>query len=440
MYRLRQFIVLIGDIVSLYLGLYLALIVRTQTIPTQNLNGLLCPMTGLFILAVMINFIIGLYDLTKTKNNWQLFGQIIISLVTWTILGVLYFYIQPQHLITPKTILLLTSLFGFGLIAGWRYFHNKFISKIIFKIKVVFVGDTPETKELMDKIHATSQLGYEIIGLVNNSQELAPLKNSPQLLVIAPHLAKDEQLLKELYGYLSKQIEMMDLAKFYEEIMGRIPPFTFSESWFLTNLHEQQKRIYDRARIIVDLIFGFLLGLFFLITFPFLALIIKFSSPGPIFFSQERVGRGGKFFKIYKYRTMIKLSADGSAEIGGPQFAQIKDTRVTPIGKILRRARLDEIPQFINILKGEMSIIGPRPERPEFVKQLTETMPFYTLRHLVKPGLTGWAQLHESYYGTISENLRKLEYDLYYIKNRGWLLDMTILFKTVNVLIRLMGR
>ena len=137
---------------------------------------------------------------------------------------------------------------------------------------------------------------------------------------------------------------------------------------------------------------------------------------------------------------MKSLGRDGSAETNGPQFASVNDMRITIFGKLLRKTRLDEVPQFINILKGEMSIIGPRPERPEFVEQLTAAMPFYNLRHLVKPGLTGWAQLQNSYYGTVEENLRKLEYDLYYVKNRNLILDIAIILRTFNILGRMTGR
>ena len=182
------------------------------------------------------------------------------------------------------------------------------------------------------------------------------------------------------------------------------------------------------------------LGIFFILTFPLIALAIKLNTRGRVFFSQNRVGRQGIIFKVYKYRTMVSLSADGSAETNGPQFASTKDIRITSVGKILRLTRIDETPQFINILKGHMSFIGPRPERPEFVAQITEKMPFYSLRHLIKPGLTGWAQVNESYYGTIEENLRKLEYDLYYIKNRNFTLDVSILLRTINTILRLAGR
>ena len=147
-----------------------------------------------------------------------------------------------------------------------------------------------------------------------------------------------------------------------------------------------------------------------------------------------------KISAVFTNRTMRALSDDGSAELKGPQFASDHDPRITPVGKFLRRTRLDELPQFVNILRGEMALIGPRPERPEFVAELSRQMPFYTLRHLIKPGLTGWAQIHKSYYGDLAENLHKLEYDLFYLKNRGVLLDLAILLRTINIIGSLGGR
>lgn len=198
--------------------------------------------------------------------------------------------------------------------------------------------------------------------------------------------------------------------------------------------------MYDRFRLLADYLAAIIIGIFFIITFPFVATAIKLNSKGSIFFRQARVGRNGKIFLIYKYRTMKSLNADGSAETNGPQYASEKDSRITTVGKFLRATRLDEIPQFINIFKNEMGLIGPRPERPEFVQKLTELMPFYPLRHLVKPGLSGWAQLQRGYYGTLDENLGKLEYDLFYIKNRGPLLDIAIVLKTFSVILGMIGR
>jgi len=455
MYRFKQLTLLAGDLIVLYAGLYLALYLRYLKTPGQNFQELLSPMTQLFILAAVILFIAGLYDISKTKNSWSFFQKIILSSLAWTVFGIIYFYINPKTAITPKTILVLTAIIGFGLISLWRYFYNKFISTSL-KYNIIFAGVTAEVKELINNIQKEPRLGYFVTGVIGGDESAGQFqnivfgksiadinnqtKNFANIIVLSPHMTADAGLLKELYQGLFQQVSIINLADFYESIMHRIPPFTFSESWFVTNLHEQQKKIYDRFRILTDYILAGVLGIFFVFTLPFVALAIKLNSKGRVFFSQNRMGRQGIIFKVYKYRTMVSLSADGSAETGGPQYASNKDARITAVGKFLRLTRLDEVPQFINILKGEMSVIGPRPERPEFVAQLTEKMPYYSLRHLIKPGLTGWAQIHNAYYGTIEENLQKLEYDLFYIKNRGLTLDISIILRTINTVLRLAGR
>lgn len=456
MLRLKQLTLLIGDLIMLYIGLYFALYFRYLKVPDQNLQNLLSPMTQLFFLATIILFIAGVYDISKTKNSWSFYQKIIISALTWTVFGIIYFYINPKTAITPKTILLLTTLTGFGLISLWRFFYNKFIATTL-KYNIIFAGVTNEVKELINNIQKEPRLGYFITGIISEDpadksqfpniifgKSIAEInslsKTSASTIVLAPQVTADKNLLKELYLSLFQQVNIVNLADFYESIMHRIPPFTFSEGWFIANLHEQQKKIYDRFRILTDYILAAVIGVFFVLTFPFIALAIKINSRGKIFFTQNRVGRQGQIFKVYKYRTMKSLAADGSAEVGGPQYASDKDLRITAIGQILRLTRLDEVPQFINIIKGEMSFIGPRPERPEFVQQLTEKMPYYSLRHLIKPGLTGWAQINNTYYGTIEENLQKLEYDLFYIKNRGLTLDASIILRTINTVLRLAGR
>ncbi len=396
-------------------------------------------MTQLFLLAAIILFIAGLYDVSKAKNSWAFYQKIIISALVWTIFGVIYFYINPKNAIAPKTILLLTAVIGFGLISLWRFFYNKFISTTL-KYNIIFAGRTKEVAQLINAIQNEPQMGYLVLGVIDENEPSSLTLASANIIVLAPHMAANENLMKKLYQSLFQQVSIVNLADFYESVMHRIPPFTFSEGWFVANLREQQKKIYDRFRILTDYILATIIGIFFIATIPFIALAIKLNSKGKIFFSQNRVGRQGLIFKVYKYRTMKSLTADGSAETGGPQFAADKDARITSVGKFLRLTRLDEIPQFINILKGEMSVIGPRPERPEFVTQLTEKMPYYSLRHLIKPGLTGWAQIHNAYYGTIEENLQKLEYDLFYIKNRGLTLDVSIILRTVNTILRLAGR
>jgi exopolysaccharide biosynthesis polyprenyl glycosylphosphotransferase len=450
MYRLKQLTILFGDLLALYIGLYLAILLRYFKIPNQfDINNLIGPFSWLFLAAIIITFISGAYDLGKAKNNSNLFKKIFFDAVIWTVVGVLYFYIIPKSTVNPKTILVLTSLCGFGLLSIWRFIYNKFVAANILTTKVVFIGLSDEAKKIAETIIRSPQIGYEVIGIVDSQncltnipcvKNLSDLKINPDLIVLDFDYQKNETIAKDLYQKIFQQISIIDLADFYEIIYRRLPPFTFSESWFLTKFQEQSKKIYDRFRLLTDFIAASLIGIFFIATFPFIALIIKLNSKGPILFKQIRIGRGGQKFYIYKYRTMKVLNVDGSAETNGPQFASEKDSRITFIGKLLRATRLDEVPQFINIFKNEMGLIGPRPERPEFVDQLTKLMPFYTLRHLVKPGLTGWAQLQRGYYGTIDENLGKLEYDLYYIKNRGPWLDIAIVLKTISVVLTMMGR
>lgn len=460
-YRIKQLTLIFGDWLILHLSLYIALCLRFFGKPESHWVQLFNPMTGLFIIAVVIFFVVGLYDLGQIKNNVRLIKKISTATAVWFFLGLVYFYLSQNVGAKPKTILLFTAVISVLLISLWRFLHNRFLSKTILKSKIVFAGVTLQTIELIEKLEREPELGYEIIGIIKNESEtiqgtlpgmekypiaasLAELyaKGGPgaELIVIAPAIAQNEVVFRELYNQLFKQSGIIELEKFYEEIMKRIPPFTFSESWFLANLQEQDKKIYDRFKILVDYCSAVLMATIFCASYPFVALFVRLSSPGPIFFVQERIGRNGEIFRIYKYRTMRVLGADGSAEINGPQYAANNDDRITKVGRFLRKTRIDELPQFINIFRNEMSLIGPRPERPEFVSQLTAQMPFYALRHLIKPGLTGWAQIQKSYYGTLEENLHKLEYDLYYLKNRGLLLDAAIVLRTFNILGRMAGR
>lgn len=459
-YRVRQLILLVGDLICLYFGLHLAIFARNPSLADKTLNDLFEPMFVLFFIALIILYISGIYDIPRAKNTWNFYQRLLASSIAWIIIGIAYFYLRGYQYITPKTILALTAVFGFGFISIWRFSYNKFLSNVIHKTNIVFAGLTDETLEIIQIIQKTPELGYQILGIVetNHTNSLLSLiqgisindninsirekhtDDQIHLIVVSGAQNFNKNLMNELYHDLFKQIEVVEETDFFEKITGRIPPITFSETWFLTNFHEQQKKVYDRIKILIDYAVSVLMSIFFVLTFPFIAILIKINSRGSIFYKQERVGKNGKIFKIYKYRTMRVLNKNGSAETGGPQWAGEKDARVTGVGKFLRRARFDEIPQFINILRGEMSLIGPRPERPEFVAQLKEKMPFYDLRHLVKPGLTGWAQLQENYYGTMEENLRKLEYDLFYVKNRNWLLDLIISLRTINVVLKMAGR
>jgi len=226
----------------------------------------------------------------------------------------------------------------------------------------------------------------------------------------------------------------IDLISYIEEYAECIPLRYVDELWLLKNIRTYENA-YDKIRRIVNIMISFvLLVLLFPISF-LIALVHRVTSKGPIFFIQERVGYKGRTFKLIKFRTMIH-----NAEKDGPQFAKKDDPRITKIGRFMRLFRIDEVPQLINILKGEMNLIGPRPERKEFISMLEKKIPYYRLRLEVRPGLTGWAQVNYYYAGEdIEEHFKKLEYDLYYIKNRGLPLDILILFKTIRTVLMRKG-
>jgi sugar transferase (PEP-CTERM system associated) len=237
-----------------------------------------------------------------------------------------------------------------------------------------------------------------------------------------------------LLSLKSRGLVVQDGADFYEAVTGKVPIESLRLSWLLFSRGFHVSRflvIYKRLASILVSIIGLLLSLPF---FPFIALAIKLTSSGPLFYMQKRVGRDGTLFYCYKFRTM---RADAEADTGAA-WAADNDPRITPVGKFFRKARLDEIPQLWNVLKGEMSFIGPRPERPEFVDRLATEIPFYRLRHTLRPGITGWAQIRYGYGNSVEDAKEKLRYDLFYIKNMSPGLDLLVFLQTIKII--LLGR
>lgn len=460
LYRFKQFILISGDFLSYLAGFFIALTVRYWQIPgvdiiQANFNLFLT----VFVFWLIINYINGLYDLTKLDFGKSFFRRISETALLALVVGVFFFYIIPDRNISPKTILVLTVFFSYSLMAPLRFILQKIIGAKKLTTNVVFVGYTKEMEELARILFKNPKRGYRIEACIDENEKCEILKkhgvdiyqrlnslrpaittHKANLIVIAPHLQKNKMAVRELYELLFWNVEITDLASFYENITGRIPPSTFSESWFLDHIKNSSHPFYTNLRAIIDYLAGIIGAAVFVCLFPIIASLIKLSSKGPIFFKQKRIGHFGNIFTIYKFRSMFALAPDGSAEVAGAEFAKKGDKRVTLIGKILRKTRLDEVPQFINLLKREVTLIGPRPERPEIVKKLEEMMPYYPLRHVVRPGITGWAVLHQNYTDTMETSLQKLQYDLFYIKNRSFVLDLLILLRTINVILRGKGQ
>ncbi|MBU2068136.1 sugar transferase, partial [Patescibacteria group bacterium] len=352
------------------------------------------------------------------------------------------FYFIPYFGITPKTNLFLNLTIFAVLFSGWRNLYNYLIKSSTLLNNVLIIGQNKEIDQLNKIIKNNPQLGYRILKIVSPQEiktpfdllEMATQKNINTIVTaINPH--QDVRLVQSLYQCLPLKISFSDLPSFYEKILGKVPISSIGEIWFLENLTESQKNFYEAIKRVLDMLGGFIFGIISLIFYPFIALIIKIDSQGPIFFSQRRIGQDGQIFKVLKFRSMIE-----DAEKNGAQWADQQDHRITRIGKFLRKTRLDELPQMWNIFTGQMSFIGPRPERIEFVQQLEKEIPYYQIRHIVKPGLTGWAQVNFRYGASVQDSIEKLQYELYYIKHRSFILDTSILLRTIKIVLMGGGR
>jgi lipopolysaccharide/colanic/teichoic acid biosynthesis glycosyltransferase len=333
--------------------------------------------------------------------------------------------------------------------------YVRFFASNRFSKKVILICDNDQVKELVKGLESADP-HYKVLGFVNsdssNETKLNNVKNiditnlekfvkenSISEIVIASQ--KTDGISITLYNQLIHLLEngyiIREYTQVYESLTYRIPVQYVSRDFYRYFPFSRSNQnhfyiLFVRLLEIITAIIGLAFGV---ILIPIVIIGNIIGNKGKLFYTQERVGKNGKVFNIVKFRTMIK-----DAENEGAVFATVNDSRVTPFGKILRKSRIDEFPQFYNILKGDMAVIGPRPERPVFVDEIAAVMPFYETRHVIKPGLTGWAQVNYSYGETIDDSLIKLQYDLYYIKHRSIFLDFNIMFKTLSTILFYRGQ
>lgn len=433
----------------LYAALFLTLFLRYHDQWQLQWQKHFIPFSAIYFLSLVIFYIIGLYDIALARNNLYFFITLSKALAINAAVGIGFFYFIPYFGIAPKTNLFLDLATFAVLFTAWRQLYNYFIKTPNLLNNVLILGQNQESKELIQHIKDNPQLGYRIkkIAEVDTVKILYDLietviqeKIKVVVTTINPH--KDTNLVRNLYQCLPLKITVADLPTFYEKVTGKIPVSAIEEIWFLENLMTGKKTFFEGAKRILDVLFTLALGVITLTLTPLIALIIKIDSRGPVFIRQKRVGQDNKIFNLIKFRSMFALAPDGSAEKEGARWSGAKDERVTRFGKFLRKTRLDELPQVWNILRGDLSFVGPRPERPEFAfsDELLSQIPFYQIRHTIKPGLTGWAQIKYPYGSSVTDTLQKLQYDLYYIKNRGFIFDFSILLKTIKTILSGEGR
>ncbi|MBI2033694.1 MAG: sugar transferase [Candidatus Liptonbacteria bacterium] len=432
--KCKILILLFGDIVVLYLALFLTLAIRYGSFFFEAFTNFHArPFSIVFALWIAVFYIAGLYNLRHLRNGFDFQKNLALTLGINALIAVSFFYLIPIFGIAPRRNLFIFLVIFAVVQFYWRRFFNRSAASGEAPNKVLLVGNGGTAEEIYKTITSNPQLGYEIVKwekeeevnqTINNLKSL--LKEHRVNLVVVPrHLKKNERLSKKLYELLSMGIEIRDLPNFYELIFQKIPLSDLEETWFLEHLAHGHQRFYDQLKRGGEFLLALILGLVLLPLELLIAILIKIFSPGPVIYRQKRVGKNGLEFTLYKFRTM-KVDA----EKDGPKWSKLNDKRSTAIGHLLRFTHLDELPQLLNILRGELSFVGPRPERPEFVLKLREEIAHYDIRHLIKPGITGWAQINHRHEASVEDTHEKLQYDIYYLKNRSPVLDMSIILKT----------
>ena len=450
----RKILLRIFDVMSVFVSLYLV----GDIFNFNYLNISTTNFYWIIVLAVYILFIgsvFEMYNLQVASNQYQIIKSIILTSST-TVLIYLLTPIYTPFLPSKRLEILIFFFSVFGALFIWRMIYVRFFASNRFVKKVILVCDQDQAKELVEGLTSVDP-HYRVLGFVNsdsassNSEKLKiksisienlakfVRQNSISEIVVASQ--KTDGITINLYNQLITLLEkgyiIREYTQVYEAITHRIPVQYVSRDFYRyfpfsrSNQNHLYLLIVRILEILISII-GLSVGLLLL---PLILIGNFFGNRGKLFYTQERVGKNGEVFNIMKFRTMVK-----NAEKDGAVFATSNDTRITPFGKILRKSRIDEFPQFINILKGDMAVIGPRHERPIFVKEIAEVMPFYETRHVIKPGLTGWAQVNYSYGETIDDSLIKLQYDLYYIKHRSLFLDFNIIFKTLSTILFYRGQ
>ncbi|HEY0172075.1 MAG TPA: TIGR03013 family XrtA/PEP-CTERM system glycosyltransferase [Pyrinomonadaceae bacterium] len=402
----------------------------------------------LFCLAAF--YLYDLYDFVVMHDRRELVLRLVQALgLAWVALAITM-YLLPRLMIGRGVSLIALPL-ALMLMVGWRVAVHWLLGHPDVGEKVLIVGSGSSAVEVAREVLERRDAGYRVVGFVDSdpalvgrsllnprviglTDDLAAIarREGVNRIVVAQGERRGQFPTKQLLDLsLSGEVHIEECASFYERLTGRVSLDMMRPSWLIFSSRARQARLSAVIRTVfhrVTALAGALLSLpIALLT----AALIKLDSPGPVLYSQERVGKNGRGFRVYKFRSMRT-----DAEKDGPVWASKSgDARTTRVGRVIRKIRVDEIPQFWNILRGDMNFVGPRPERPHFVKQLAEEIPFYEQRHLIPPGLTGWAQIKYPYGASIEDARQKLQYDLYYIKNQSLLLDAVILFETVKTIL-----
>ncbi|MDX6269592.1 MAG: hypothetical protein QOD28_815 [Acidobacteriota bacterium] len=451
-FNARTLLLILAEALLMFGGMVAAAEIR---LGTQDAYYELVARNGFYKAALATAFCLGafylydLYDFVVMHDRRELVLRLIQALgLAWIALAIV-FYMLPQ-LMLGRGISLIALPLALGLMVAWRVSIHWLLGHPLVGERILIVGSGTAAIEIAREVLDRRDAGYRIVGFVDNDPALVGKSIiNPRVIGVTTDMAeivRRENIDRIIVAqgerrglFPTKQLLDLSLggnvaieegASFYERTTGRVHLHMMRPSWLIFSGRGRQARLSGVTRTFLHRGVALIGALVSLPIALLAALLIKLESPGPALYRQERVGKNGRPFTIMKFRSM-RLDA----EKDGPVWAQTGDDRTTRVGRVIRKIRVDEIPQFWNILKGEMNFVGPRPERPHFVAQLAEEIPFYEQRHLIPPGLTGWAQIKYPYGSSIEDARQKLQYDLYYIKNQSLVLDAVILFETVKTIL-----
>jgi lipopolysaccharide/colanic/teichoic acid biosynthesis glycosyltransferase len=447
-FRPRTLILFLGDIVSFAFALWLSLYLRAFSFPGYDLFvSHLEPFLLLFAAWTVVFFIAGLYESRSIILARRAVSATLLVAQTFNItLAALFFFIIPLSIfgIAPKTLLLIYLPVSFLLILLWRTALYPWLG-LSKPEQAIVVGSRAEVAELVRALDRAPRAPTRVaVHLDPASQaiiediKVAVAQYQARFIIADWGDPRVARAFPEMYNFLAVGIRFFDAMMLYEEVFGRIPLAIIDERWLARNVSRYSRTWYDPLKRVMDLVIGLAGGLVSLVFYPFIILAIKLDDGGPAIISMPRVGEGGKVFNFYKFRSM---SGNDKAHYGEGGATALTVTR---IGKFLRVSRLDELPQFYNVVRGDLSLIGPRPESPSLVQIYGKEIPYYQARHLIKPGISGWAQLyhdnHPHHGAEVEATKEKLSFDLYYLKHRSLMLDLIIALKTIKKLLTHNGK
>ncbi|MEW5868701.1 MAG: sugar transferase [Chloroflexota bacterium] len=462
-FRERRTLLLFGDflvgVISLLGSLYYWGINERFMGPTMEFLQKRVPFWFYFLPVVWLVLMIELYDMHRAAD-W---GKTVKGIAAAAVIGLmLYLFLYFSYSIPPKSLLPRRGVASFLILVSvltmlWRFLYIRVFTAARFMRRVLLVGGGQSGGLMLQVINGLKVKPFSVVGIVDDdhrklgqtieghqvigtSEQLLKLieENNVSDLIVAITGKLEEGMFQGLLEAQEMGVEIIRMPTVYEDLLGRVPVASLEADWILHTFVDQARTnsFYETGKRLLDIIGGLVGLLLMAIAFPFVALMTILDDGLPIFYSQTRTGRGGQPYEILKFRTMRR---DAEAD-GRPKWAKEDDERATRAGRFLRKTHLDELPQFFNVLRGEMSLVGPRAERPELVSMFEKHIPFYRARLLVKPGITGWAQVNYGYASNVEETSIKLEYDLYYIKHRDMMLDIIVLLRTPANVLGLRGR